>query len=222
MYLHWRTSKGAIIGTCDIWDTDYNTDNWEPGLMTIFVTWQLIVTLDSIRNSCDVFVIRSLSHLRLATLLLGLEMRTGEESKRMMKIGNETLSESYFLSMSFIMYNKSGVANHYVQKRQNSHGGTSCGPREISSSNVQCNPKHCNSRHRVVKSTPLPSTAILNSFMLCGLLQLVQEKLEDDLLGSQRQVGLRITCKAFWPSQDTIGKIGKISSPHKWTGEANR
>ena len=23
--------------TCDIWDTDYNTDNWEPGIMTIFV-----------------------------------------------------------------------------------------------------------------------------------------------------------------------------------------
>ena len=42
--------KGATIGTCDIWDTDYNTDNWEPGLMTIFVTWQLIVTLDSIPN----------------------------------------------------------------------------------------------------------------------------------------------------------------------------
>ena len=40
---------------CDIWDTDYNTDNWEPEFMTIFVTWQLIVTLDSIRNSCDVF-----------------------------------------------------------------------------------------------------------------------------------------------------------------------
>ena len=39
---------------CDIWDTDYNTDNWEPEFMTIFVTWQLIVTLDSIRNSCDV------------------------------------------------------------------------------------------------------------------------------------------------------------------------
>ena len=45
---------GAIIGTCDIWDTDYNTDNWEPGFMTIFVTLKLIVTLDSIRNSCDV------------------------------------------------------------------------------------------------------------------------------------------------------------------------
>ena len=40
---------------CDIWDTDYNTDNWEPEFMTIFVIWQLIVTLDSIRNSCDVF-----------------------------------------------------------------------------------------------------------------------------------------------------------------------
>ena len=46
--------NGDLIETCDIWDTDYNTDNWEPGLMTIFVTWQLIVTLDSIRNSCDV------------------------------------------------------------------------------------------------------------------------------------------------------------------------
>ena len=39
----------------DIWDTDYNTDdNWEPGFMTIFVTWHLIVTLDSIHNFCNV------------------------------------------------------------------------------------------------------------------------------------------------------------------------
>ena len=45
--------KGAI-GICDIWDTDYNADNWEPRLTTIFVIWQLFVTLDSIRNSCDV------------------------------------------------------------------------------------------------------------------------------------------------------------------------
>ena len=37
------------------WDTDYNSDNWEPVFMTIFVAWQLRVTLDSIRNSCDVF-----------------------------------------------------------------------------------------------------------------------------------------------------------------------
>ena len=42
--------------TCDIWDTDNNSDNWEPETMTIFVIWQLIVTLDSIRNSCDVSV----------------------------------------------------------------------------------------------------------------------------------------------------------------------
>ena len=45
----------AILETCDIWDIDYNSDNWEPEFMTIFVAWQLIVTLDSIRNSCDVF-----------------------------------------------------------------------------------------------------------------------------------------------------------------------
>ena len=44
----------AILETCDIGDTDYNSDNWEPEFMTIFVTWQLIVTLDSICNSCDV------------------------------------------------------------------------------------------------------------------------------------------------------------------------
>ena len=42
--------------TCDIWDIDYNWDNWEPEFMTLFVTWQLRVTLDSIRNSCDVFL----------------------------------------------------------------------------------------------------------------------------------------------------------------------
>ena len=45
----------TIQETCDIWDTDYKSDNWEPDFMTIFVNWQLIVTLDSIHNSCDVF-----------------------------------------------------------------------------------------------------------------------------------------------------------------------
>ena len=50
----------AILETCDIWDTDYNSDNWEPEFMKIFVTWQLIVTLDSIRNSCDVLLNLSL------------------------------------------------------------------------------------------------------------------------------------------------------------------
>ena len=57
--------KGAIIGTCDIWDTDNNTDNWEPGFMTIFVTWQLIVTLYSIRNSCDVSIKAPMSSMPL-------------------------------------------------------------------------------------------------------------------------------------------------------------
>ena len=44
----------TVLETCDIWDTDYSSDNWEPEFTTIFGTWQLIVTLDSIRNSCDV------------------------------------------------------------------------------------------------------------------------------------------------------------------------
>ena len=52
----------------DIWDTDYNSDNWEPGVMVILVTWQLIVTLNSIRNSCDVFVLFSFEFLFLSTV----------------------------------------------------------------------------------------------------------------------------------------------------------
>ena len=43
-------------GTCGLWGIDYNYDKWEPEFMTIFVTWQLIVTLDSIHNSCDVYI----------------------------------------------------------------------------------------------------------------------------------------------------------------------
>ena len=45
--------------TCDIWDTQLwqNYDSWEPEFMTIFVTWQSRVTLDSIRNSRDVFLL---------------------------------------------------------------------------------------------------------------------------------------------------------------------
>ena len=54
----------TILETCDIWDTDYNSDNWEPEFMTIFVTWQLRVTLDSICNSCNVF-----NHILLVVVL---------------------------------------------------------------------------------------------------------------------------------------------------------
>ena len=50
-----QTMTKTIPETYDIWDTDYNSDNWEPEFMTIFVVWQLRVTLDSIRNSCDVY-----------------------------------------------------------------------------------------------------------------------------------------------------------------------
>ena len=44
----------APLETCDLWDTDYISDNWELDFLTIFVTWQSRVTLDSIRISCDV------------------------------------------------------------------------------------------------------------------------------------------------------------------------
>ena len=46
-----------IWETCDIWHTDYISDSLEPEFITIFVTWQLRVTLDRICNSCDVFIL---------------------------------------------------------------------------------------------------------------------------------------------------------------------
>ena len=52
-----KTKTMTYLVTCDIWDTNYNSDNWEPEFMPIFVAWQLRVTLDSIRNSCDVFIL---------------------------------------------------------------------------------------------------------------------------------------------------------------------
>ena len=53
---NWDNFEKTILQTCDIWDTGYSSDNWEPEFMTIFGTWHLIVTLDSIRNSCDVLM----------------------------------------------------------------------------------------------------------------------------------------------------------------------
>ena len=38
----------AILDTYDLWDTDFNFDNWKPDIMTIIVTWPLRVTLDRI------------------------------------------------------------------------------------------------------------------------------------------------------------------------------
>ena len=59
----------TILKTCDFWDTDYNSDNWEPEFMTFFVTWQSRVTLDSIRNSCNV-CLQNLLKKSLPTVVL--------------------------------------------------------------------------------------------------------------------------------------------------------
>ena len=61
----WRQMIKAILVTCDIWDTDYNYGNWESVFMIIFVTLQWRVTLDNIRNSCDVLWDTFHKHLKL-------------------------------------------------------------------------------------------------------------------------------------------------------------
>ena len=51
------TMTMIIQETCGLCDIDYNSDNWETEFMTISVTWQLRVTLDSIYscNFCEVY-----------------------------------------------------------------------------------------------------------------------------------------------------------------------
>ena len=41
-HFSWVFDK-TVLETCDIWDTDYNSDNGEPEFMTIFVTWQFAI-----------------------------------------------------------------------------------------------------------------------------------------------------------------------------------
>ena len=60
---NWDNFEKTVLQTCDIWDTGYSSDNWEPEYMTIFGTGHLIVTLDSIRNSCDVLFIHAMCNV---------------------------------------------------------------------------------------------------------------------------------------------------------------
>ena len=47
--------------------------------MTIFVTWQLIVTLDSIRNSCDVFIVNQIKSTTYMQLLALVQLVIGSQ-----------------------------------------------------------------------------------------------------------------------------------------------
>ena len=84
--MRWPDLTKKPLRCCDIWDTDYKTDNWEPEFMTIFVTRQLIVTLDSIRNSCDVFFFFQIwwkmhENIKIPVLFLTTRKSTGIENK---------------------------------------------------------------------------------------------------------------------------------------------
>ena len=73
-----KTVTKTIPETCDIWNNNYNSDNWEPEFMTISVAWQLKVTLDSIRNSWDVLsLIRLLLRIHR---ILGAHLQRGEST----------------------------------------------------------------------------------------------------------------------------------------------
>ena len=44
------TIARTILDTCGIWDTVYNSGNWEPQVITISLAWQLRVAVDDICN----------------------------------------------------------------------------------------------------------------------------------------------------------------------------
>ena len=57
------TMTMIILETCGLWDIDYNSNNWEPELMRIFVTWQSTVTLDEFHNKISSSSISSLTRV---------------------------------------------------------------------------------------------------------------------------------------------------------------
>ena len=94
----------TILQTCDIWDTDYNSENWEPEFMTIFVTSQSRVTLDSIRNSCDVYLSQR--------VLLFSHLIPGETYLKLFPVPALTLSGVYCL----IHFYKRYIPNSFTQQ----------------------------------------------------------------------------------------------------------
>ena len=49
-FVKWKKKQTWKFATFEL-----NSDNWESEFTATFVTWQLIVTIDGIRNSCDVW-----------------------------------------------------------------------------------------------------------------------------------------------------------------------
>ena len=66
---------------CDIRDTDNNSNNRELHFMTIFVTRQLRVTVDSICNSCDLFKKQGVYHIKFDILGWMIRTRTFKDFK---------------------------------------------------------------------------------------------------------------------------------------------
>ena len=90
MAWHKKTIAKTILETCDIWDTDYNSDSWEPEFVTIIVTWQLRVSVDSIRNSCDVLIWTR--KLRVETFWLSMRFHLVWEKRKLGRQGRKLMS----------------------------------------------------------------------------------------------------------------------------------
>ena len=114
--------------TCDICDTDYISDNWEPGFMTIFVTWQLIVTLDSIRNSCNVYFRYNSNDENHACYLLNSDVNTFEDAEAFcVSLGGHlasSLDEGLDIFTNYHLYQFNHFHHlQYLQRRTTSSAG---------------------------------------------------------------------------------------------------
>ena len=112
--IHKEHLQRAILVTCDIWDTDYIPDNWEPEFMTIFVTWQLRVTRDSIRNSCDVYIYLG---LMVVFLFCFIVLQKASKEKDFFSLCFKTFSKSLFFSFAQLEQNNWHCRSKWCQIR---------------------------------------------------------------------------------------------------------
>ena len=111
------TIEKTILETSDIWGIE-NSDNWEPEFMTIFVTWQLIVTLDSIRNSCDVFTLFSNSHRLRLTFYFFFKVLNPHTPKRYRVFWTNSTQFAYNFSFSCFAFFFSAFSSLFPFKAQ--------------------------------------------------------------------------------------------------------
>ena len=97
--------NSTIPVTCDIWDTDYKSDNWKYEIKTN-QEWHWVLGTGSIHNTCDAF------HMtRALILLLGCGF-----SKYMFQLCRDNVTKVALCTMQNPFYNQCSYFNKRLQQ----------------------------------------------------------------------------------------------------------